>query len=216
MMMLGALPAIEHRGAHLLRGLDEDGLCRRRRRERSRPADQDHFRSAPQRRFRQRVAHLAAGAVAEIAHRIDRLMRRSSRNQHRLARQVLRNAKALQRRGDDVLGIGQSSSADHAARQIPAVRFDDVHTALPQNFQVGARRRVLPHVHVHRRSDDHRRLGRKVQRRQKVVGDALRELGNRVGRCRRHQQRVNRLRHRDVLDRGVEVRLFRRRRRTCR
>ena len=65
---------------------------------------------------------------------------------------------------------------------------------------------MLPHIHVHRRSNNHRSFGRKVQRGEKVVGDALCKLGDRIGRRRSYQQRVNRLRHRNVLHRGVEVR----------
>ena len=152
----GLLPAIEHRGAHLLRGLDEDGLGRGRRLQRGRPAHQDDLRSATQRSFGERVSHLAAGAIAEIAHRIDGLVGRSGGDEHGLAREVLRDAEALQRGRDDLFRFGQTSRADHAAGQISAARLDDGHAATAQDFQIRLRRRMLPHVDVHGGRDDHR------------------------------------------------------------
>ena len=111
-----------------------------------------------------------------IAHRIDRFVRRPGSYQHGFTREVLRDAEPLQCRRDDVLGLGQSTRADHAACQISAAGLDDEHAALPQHFKVGLRRRMLPHVYVHGRSHNHRRLGREVERREKIVGDALGEL----------------------------------------
>ncbi len=51
-------------------------------------------------------------------------------------------------------------------------------------------------------------VGREVECAEKIVGDALRELGDDVGRGRGNQQSVNRLGNSNVLDRRVEVRLL--------
>jgi hypothetical protein len=91
-----SLPAIEHRRAHLMRSFNQDRLSRRWRRERRGPADENHLRAATQRRFCQSVTHLAAGAVANVAHRIHGFVRRSGGNQDRLAREILRDAEAIE------------------------------------------------------------------------------------------------------------------------
>ena len=98
----------------------------------------------------------------------------------------------------------------------PVARFDDPHAALVQNFQIRLRGRMVPHVHVHGGRDHHRRRGRQIERGKKIGGDALRELGENVGGGRRDQQRIDGLRHGNMLDRGIDVRLLRSPRRTCR
>ena len=108
---------------------------------------------------------------------------------------ILRDAQALERGGDNFFRFGQPSRADHSAGQIAAARLDNVHAAAAQDFQVGLRGRMLPHVHVHRGSDDDRGGGRQVQRAEKVVGDALGEFGDGVGRGGRDQKTVHRLRN---------------------
>ena len=64
---------------------------------------------------------------------------------------------------------------------------------------------MVPHVDVHGRCDHHGSGRSQIKCGQKIVGDALRELGENVGGGRHHQQRVNRLRHRDMLDRRIDV-----------
>ena len=61
-------------------------------------------------------------------------MRWASRYQYSLASQILRDAQALERGPNDVLRLGQSSRAHHAACQIAAVRLDDLDTPLPQEL----------------------------------------------------------------------------------
>ena len=64
---------------------------------------------------------------------------------------------------------------------------------------------MLPHVHIHRRCDDHRRGRGEVQRSQKIVGDAAREFGDDVCGGRSNEQEIGALRHRNVLDGALEV-----------
>ena len=76
---------------------------------------------------------------------------------------------------------------------------------LAQNFQIRLRRGMIPHVHVHRRSDDDRSRGREIKRGEKVAGDALREVRQNVGSGGSNQQSINRLRDGNVLDGGIDI-----------
>ena len=59
---------------------------------------------------------------------------------------------------------------------------------------------MLPHIHVHGGSHKNRRGGGQVQGGQEIVGDAVGELGQDIGRGRRNDQRIGPLRLADVLD----------------
>ena len=94
---------------------------------------------------------------------------------------------------------------------MPDIRagLDDLYAAFAQDFQIRLGRRMLPHIHVHRRSNNDRSGGREIKRGEKIVGDALREFGQNVGGCGSHDQCVDRLRNRNMFDRRVDVGLFR-------
>ena len=117
-------------------------------------ADENDLRAASDGGFGQGISHLAAGTVADEAHRIDRLVGWSGGDENGLAFQVLLDAQHGERGFDDLFGFGETSGADHAAREISAAGFDDVHSALAQRFEILLRRFVLPHVDVHGGSDD--------------------------------------------------------------
>ena len=51
---------------------------------------------------------------------------------------------------------------------------------------------VLQHMGVHRGREQHRRLRGDVQRRQEIVGDAIREFADDVRGGRRDEQQINR------------------------
>ena len=201
----GLLPAIEDRGAHLLRGFDEDGLGGSWRLQGRRAAYQNDLRSAPQGSFRKGISHFAAGAIAEIANGIDRLVRGAGGDQYGFAGKILGDAEALEGSCDDLFGIGKSSLANHATSEIAAARFDDVDTAVSQDLEVRLGRGMLPHIHVHGGRDDDGRGGRQIERAEEVVGNALRELRDNIGRSRRDQQAVDRLGNGDMLDRRIEI-----------
>ena len=57
---------------------------------------------------------------------------------------------------------------------------------------------LRPHLPVHRRRDEQRAVAREAQRRQQIVGVAVRELGEEVGGGRRDDDRVGAARELDV------------------
>jgi hypothetical protein len=59
---------------------------------------------------------------------------------------------------------------------------------------------MLPHIHVHGRSHQNRRLRGQVHGGQEVVGDAVGEFGQDVGRGGSNDERVGPLRLGDMLD----------------
>src|SRR5215467_2646940 len=68
---------------------------------------------------------------------------------------------------------------------------------------------MAPHVQVHGRSDYYGRGSSKVEGSQEVACETLGELCDDVGGRGSDQQSVNRLRYRDMFDRGIDVGLFR-------
>src|SRR5208337_1670392 len=88
--------------------------------------------------------------------------------------------EAFERGRNNLFGFGEPSGADHATREISAAGLDDVHAAAAQDFHVRLRGRMLPHVDVHGGSDDHGGGGGEIEGAEKIVGDALCELGQDV------------------------------------
>jgi hypothetical protein len=64
---------------------------------------------------------------------------------------------------------------------------------------------VIPHVHVHRRSDDYGSLGGQVQRAKKIFGDAMRKFSENVRGGGSDEQEIDALGDRDVFDRAFDV-----------
>ena len=67
---------------------------------------------------------------------------------------------------------------------------------------------MVPHVDVHGGRHDDRRGSSEIERGEKIAGDALREVGQNIGRGRSDYECVNRLRDRDVLDGGLNIGLM--------
>ena len=109
-------------------------------------------------------------------------------------------AKRVQHRVGNRFWLGHATRAHHAAGQVAGSRLDDAHAALAQDFKVGLRGRMLPHVHIHRRRHQHRRVRGQIHGGQKIVGNAVRKFGQDVGRCRSNDQRFGPLRFANVLD----------------
>jgi hypothetical protein len=59
---------------------------------------------------------------------------------------------------------------------------------------------VRPHLDVHRGRNNHRRRGGNVERGKEIVGDAVREFGQRVRSCRRDEEKIDGLSQLDMLD----------------
>jgi hypothetical protein len=159
-------------------------------------------RAAAQRFGGHRVPHAPARAVADETHRIDIFEGRTGGDQDASAGQRPRGARLqhLLGRDHDVRRFRKTPLPNPTARQISRTRIDHLHTACAERLEVLDDRGMLEHVGVHRGGDEDRRASRGVERRQKIIGQAVRELGNRVGRGRRHHEQVDVRRNRYVLD----------------
>ena len=99
-----------------------------------------------------------------------------------------------------VCRLCHAARAHHAAGQFACPRLDDGHAALAQRFNIRLRGRMVPHIHVHRRRNHDRRRCGEIKRGKKIVGDAVSELGQNVGRGGSNNQRVGPLRLGNVVD----------------
>ena len=149
---------------------------------------------------RDREAHLAARAVGEAAHRIDRLEGRPGGDSTRLPASSLGWKKAIS---------SSSSSAGSSIRPSPISPqawspLPGPSTVAPSARELGEvalRRRMRPHLAVHRRRDQQRAAldrPRQAEQRQQVVGAAVQQLGDEVGARRRDQHGVGLARQVDV------------------
>ena len=93
------------------------------RRERDVRGDEGHLRAAPRRLLGERQAHPARRAVADEAHRVDRLARAAGRDQHaqpvERARRVRRRLERRLDRGQDLRRLGQPPHPPLALRREP-------------------------------------------------------------------------------------------------
>ena len=105
--------------------------------------------------------------------------------------------------GDDDRRFRQAARPFVAAGERADAGFDHVPAVAPQPRQVLLHDRVLPHVHVHRRRQQHRRARRQQHRGEQVVADAGRRLADQVRRRRRDDDRVGVVGEADVADLGL-------------
>ena len=138
--------------AHLLGRRNLQNFTVDRWTQRGLAGDQDDAGTAARRRFGQRIAHLAAGAIAEEAHRIDCFPRAAGRDQDSFAGKVMAIVQLLEHRLHDGLRIGQPAGAYHATSQVTIGRRDDAHATIFERRHIGAGGSMLPHIHVHGRS----------------------------------------------------------------
>ena len=124
-------------------------------------------------------------------------------DEHELAQQGSRRTQHRVGRFDDVVGLGEPAFADPAAGQIAFARFDEADAARAERRHVGAHRVVVEHVGVHRRCHQDWRPRGQVERRQEVVGNAVRKFADDVGGRRNDEQQLRVRRERDVLDVGI-------------
>ena len=132
-----------------------------------------------------------AGAVAEEADRVERLARPARRDEDALARERARRPpEELAAARDDRLRLGHPARADLALGELAALGADELDAPRAQRLDVRLRRRVLPHAHVHRGRDEDRAAEGERGLGQDVVGEAVRELRERVRRERRDDEQV--------------------------
>ena len=67
---------------------------------------------------------------------------------------------------------------------------------------------MLPHVDVHRRSHHNRSGSCQIKSSQKIGSQSLSEFPQNISRRRHHGQRINRLRHRNMLHGRIDIGLL--------
>ena len=104
-------------------------------------------------------------------------------------------------RGEDRRRLGEASEAGLVRlRHLAALRADELDAVGLELRDVPLRRRMRPHLRVHRRRDEHRPVGREQHRRGEIVGKPVRHLGQKVGGRRRDDDEVGLAREADVAD----------------
>ena len=147
---------------------------------------------------RQRVAHLAAGVVADEAHGVDRLPSASGRNHHCASGQVVAPAGRLGQCVKQALARGQTSGSGVAAGQVPRLGLHHEGAASPNPREVFLDLRLGPHGVVHGWRQHQRAARGQHGGAHDVVGAALGELGDGVGGGRRQQQQLRPVAQLDV------------------
>ncbi len=163
------------------------------------PRDEGDGAPAADGRGRQREAHAPARAVAEEADGVQRLAGPRGGDGEATADEVLVDrADRLAERADERLRLDDATGALVAAHELAAGGADHAHAVGPQRRDVALRRRVGPHLPVHRRGDDDGAGRGEVAGGQQVVGEPLGEPGQRVGGRRVDPEHVRPARERDV------------------
>ena len=141
----------------------------------------------------QGVALLAGAAVAQVAHRVERLAGAAGADDDPtpgevaaggggvVARRGRRPGELALADGEEVLGLGQPARPGVAPGQPPGGRGHDVHATLAERGDVGLGGRVVPHLGVHGRRHDDRAAGGEQHVGEQVVGLAGRGAREQVG-----------------------------------
>ncbi len=129
----------------------------------------------------QRHAHATRGAVADVAHRVERLARAPGAHDDVPPRQGAAGREQPLGPRDDLLRLRHPPRPDLALRKLSVSRADDVSTSRDERLEVRLRRRMEPHRRVHCGRDENRPPVRERRLRENVVGDAVRQPRHRVG-----------------------------------
>jgi hypothetical protein len=156
------------------------------------------------------ITHLAGAAIGDEPHGIDALARRTRGDDDLATAQRIVDAAFL-RRGeqcvDDRGRLDHATGPGFAAGLCAFSRTEDLDATLAQRGDVRLRRGIRPHQAVHRGHDDDRHVGREAQRREQVVGEAMRKARNEVRGRRRDHDALRPARQLDVshrrLGRGI-------------
>ena len=117
-----------------------------------------------------------------------------------LALKVLLHAKNLERARNDGSRVGQTAASQIATCQISLIGLDEHGAADAELADVVAGGSRLVHVHVHGRRQHERRGTRQGRGGEQIVGDAVGQLGQDVGRARRDDEGIGLLSKRDVMN----------------
>ena len=198
-----------HRRQHLRRGLDPQHVDAGRIGQPDRTRHQRHLGAERTRGGGDRVALLAGRAIGDVAHRIDRLVRRPGGDEtccpasgRRMSRRTAAASIAAMISG----GSAKPSDAGLAAlRHLADVGADEGDAVALQDLGIATGGGVGPHPRIHRRRDQHRLVGRHQHGARQVIGMAARHLRHQVGGGRRDHDQVGLARQPDVADLALVV-----------
>ena len=154
----------------------------RGRRQRRRAAHQRDARARVARGARHRVAHLAGAGVGDRRAPCRSARRSAPPSPARACRRAAWAGRRPRspRRFPPPRACAPCRPRRRPGRRSPGPRM--AHAVAAQRVHVALRRRIVPHLHVHRRRHQQRALARQAQRGQQVVGKALRQLGEEIAR----------------------------------
>jgi hypothetical protein len=154
----------------------------------------------------------ARGMIGEIAHRIDRLLRRTGSHEHAPALERLplreRDEQSFDGR-NDLVGLGHAAHAGFAALgHLALVRPDRMDAVRDQLREIALRCRMRPHGRVHRRRNQDRLVGGEQHGVARSSGKSVRHLRHEIGGGGRDDDEIGVAREADVthieLARGIE------------
>ena len=152
--------------------------------------DQGHRGAAVARRPRQGEAHLAARAVAEDAHRIERLAGAAGGHQAALSGQVAAPAEQHADVPDQGVRLQHAALAACPGGVASAGRAGHGHAIRLQLRDVAPGGGMAPHLRLHRWRHQHRRAGAEHGEREQVVRQSVGEPGQGMGGGGRDGQQV--------------------------
>src|SRR5262249_5876586 len=132
--------------------------------------------------------HSSGGAVRNESNWVEVLTCRPRCHEQRLTLQVVLELQHFIYCSNNRFLARQTSGTRHSTGKITFIRLNNVHTSRPQHLEILLRRRMIPHVDVHRRSKNNRRSRSKIECGQEIVRNASREFGNDVRSSGRDKQ----------------------------
>ena len=137
------------------------------------------------------MALLAGRTVGDIAHGIDRFVRRPGGYDHALAGKRRADAQQALDRSDNLKRFGHPAQARFATLgHFAGIRSDNVDAIGSQLRQITNCRLGGPHMRVHRRCNQDRLVGRQQNSSGKIVGMAARHFCQQVCRRRGNHDQV--------------------------
>ena len=141
--------------------------------------------------------------VGEVTNRIERFLGRAGGDEDAASLQLISAVEEAFHIIHDAAEIAQLAFAAVAAGQMAACRLQDIITVFPAQLQVALGDRVFIHLCVHGRTDDLLPAAGEKGRREHVIRDAVRHLGDHVGTGRNQDEQVCLLGQGDVMDAAV-------------
>ena len=163
--------------------------------------DERHVRPAALRLLGERHAHPSGRAVADEAHRVERLACAAGGDEDALPGQrAVASAEQLLRSFEDLLGLGHPPHSELALGRLALVGADQLHAAVAKRRRVRLRGGMRPHARVHGRRDEHRAAVCQRRLGEHVVREPVGEL--------RHGVRGQRRDHEQIGARQVRIEVF--------